>query len=665
MANKFLTSGEQSDIFDDPALTRQKLGIIYGPGGTTQSYDNTLNSLANLSTTAGKIIKCDGSDSFTTIPITTEGESLINGTASIPSNTSDLTNDSGFITSSSIPTSLSSFTNDTNFITSSSIPTTLSTFTNDTNYITSSGVPTALSSFTNDTNFITSSGVPTALSSFTNDTNFITLSTAGTMTNKSIEVDVDSSKTLSFMKSGGLAPVKTILVSQNHNNTSTGNKTIFLPAINFGLSNDILVGQTTTATLTNKTIDYNNNTITNLPSSGIQSGDNISLLTNNSGYITSSSLSGYMPLDGNSTITGTQTFTDVNFTQYGNVLSADGIAKLILGDSNTYISNEKNANLLRINTNRLYVSFNKPLFLTERIFSSVDGIWSRNSSNGNYYVGAGNTSGVDGVGIGTDSPNDTLDVNGTIRITGGSPDYLRIRLSNTFSVGEATNDSVPGVVGNNFPNGSAIIEYTGGQSTINNEGAYIWLNGDTIGIMNTGDTNTFHWYDSDTFPSANSGQHWYISTSGSITNSSDLTLKNNIRYFDDEYDISNSKHKYSQIKFCKYNWKKELKDPSGVKEDFYGIIAQEIEPLFPEMIETDEGGLKMIKQERLQYISYYMIANLIQENDILKAEFTSLKQNTKATQELDKIIREQQVTIKTLEDRIGDLEAIVGQLIDK
>ena len=80
-----------------------------------------------------------------------------------------------------------------------------------------------------------------------------------------------------------------------------------------------------------------------------------------------------------------------------------------------------------------------------------------------------------------------------------------------------------------------------------------------------------------------------------------------------------------KMKFCKYNWKKELKDPSGVKEDFYGVIAQEIEPLFPEMIETDEGGLKMIKQERLQYISYYMIANLIQENDILKAELQSIK----------------------------------------
>ena len=145
------------------------------------------------------------------------------------------------------------------------------------------------------------------------------------------------------------------------------------------------------------------------------------------------------------------------------------------------------------------------------------------------------------------------------------------------------------------------------------------------GIMNTGDNETLHWYDSDNYPTATGELHWKIETDGTIGNTSDLRLKNNIRYFDDEYDISNSMLKYSQIKFCKYNWKKELKDPSGVKEDFYGVIAQEIEPLFPEMIKTDEGGLKMIQQERLQYISYHMIANLIQKNAALEARILALE----------------------------------------
>jgi len=228
--------------------------------------------------------------------------------------------------------------------------------------------------------------------------------------------------------------------------------------------------------------------------------------------------------------------------------------------------------------------------------------------------------------------SDLLDVHGAIRVTGESPDYLRIRLGNYFSVGEATGVAVPETLEAGRPltdnpgAGSAIIEYTGGESDTTNEGAHIWLNGDTIGIMNTGDRGTLHWYDSD-MPSAHttSGRHWQISTSGGIANTSDLTLKNNIRYFDDEYNTSDSMLKYSQIKFCKYNWKKELKDPSGVKEDFYGVIAQEIEPLFPEMIQADAAGLKMLKQERLQYISYHMIANLIQKNADLEARISALE----------------------------------------
>jgi hypothetical protein len=247
------------------------------------------------------------------------------------------------------------------------------------------------------------------------------------------------------------------------------------------------------------------------------------------------------------------------------------------------------------------------------------------------------------LGLGISEPKEALDVRGSLRINslygapGGTfdgyaadPDFLRIRIANTFGVGEPDGQKVPNNV---MANGSAIIEYTGGQRGRDDEGAFIWLNGDTMGIMNTGDTNTLHWYDADVFPDVGSTRHWYISTSGAMTNSSDLTLKNNIRYFDDEYDISNSMLNYSQIKFCKYNWKRELKDPSGVKEDFYGVIAQEIEPLFPEMIKTDEGGLKMIKQERLQYISYHMITNLIQKNADLEARILALE-NKDHTREL-------------------------------
>lgn len=69
---------------------------------------------------------------------------------SIPSKVSDLTNDTGFITSASLPTKVSDLTNDTGFITSSSLPTKVSDLQNDSGFITSSSLPTKTSDLQND-----------------------------------------------------------------------------------------------------------------------------------------------------------------------------------------------------------------------------------------------------------------------------------------------------------------------------------------------------------------------------------------------------------------------------------------------------------------------------------------------------------------------------------
>lgn len=54
---------------------------------------------------------------------------------SIPSKTSDLTNDSGYITASALPTKTSDLTNDSGFITSAALPTKTSDLTNDSNFV--------------------------------------------------------------------------------------------------------------------------------------------------------------------------------------------------------------------------------------------------------------------------------------------------------------------------------------------------------------------------------------------------------------------------------------------------------------------------------------------------------------------------------------------------
>lgn len=60
----------------------------------------------------------------------------------IPTRTSQLQNDSGFITSASVPTKTSQLQNDSGFVTSASVPTKTSQLQNDSGFITSSSLPT-------------------------------------------------------------------------------------------------------------------------------------------------------------------------------------------------------------------------------------------------------------------------------------------------------------------------------------------------------------------------------------------------------------------------------------------------------------------------------------------------------------------------------------------
>ena len=93
----------------------------------------------------------------------------------IPVKTSDLTNDSGFITSDDIPTKLSELINDAGFITITDVPTKLSELLNDVGFITLAdipAIPTNTSQLNNDSGFLTMNTTPVrSVNSQTGDVN--------------------------------------------------------------------------------------------------------------------------------------------------------------------------------------------------------------------------------------------------------------------------------------------------------------------------------------------------------------------------------------------------------------------------------------------------------------------------------------------------------------
>lgn len=134
-----------------------------GGGGGGGSTETDYRNLSNKPQING--VELDGNKSLSTLGIasasdlaattatanaavkdvTVNGSSVVNANkvaaVTVPTKTSDLTNDSNFATTSQIPTKTSDLTNDSNFATTSQIPDSTSDLTNDSGFITDDDVP--------------------------------------------------------------------------------------------------------------------------------------------------------------------------------------------------------------------------------------------------------------------------------------------------------------------------------------------------------------------------------------------------------------------------------------------------------------------------------------------------------------------------------------------
>lgn len=148
--------------YTDNKVSNKMDQVTLATVATTGNYNDLKNkpTLPNLSNLA-KVATSGSYNDLTDCPVLPE----------VPTKVSELTNDSGFITSADlpepvvVPTKTSELTNDSGFITAEAlpefqnVPTKVSELTNDTGYITSADVPTKVSQLTNDSSFITEEGV--------------------------------------------------------------------------------------------------------------------------------------------------------------------------------------------------------------------------------------------------------------------------------------------------------------------------------------------------------------------------------------------------------------------------------------------------------------------------------------------------------------------------
>lgn len=110
---------------------------------------------------------------------------------------------------------------------------------------------------------------------------------------------------------------------------------------------------------------------------------------------------------------------------------------------------------------------------------------------------------------------------------------------------------------------------------------------------------------------------------GTLTQNSDARYKQNIE------PLSNSLHKLLQLSGYQYYWKTDLKRDAGLQ---IGLIAQNVESVFPELVTNDDKGMKSVAYQNL-------VPVLIE-----------------AVKEQQGIIQKQQTTIDDLAKRIEKLE---------
>lgn len=207
------------------------------------------------------------------------------------------------------------------------------------------------------------------------------------------------------------------------------------------------------------------------------------------------------------------------------------------------------------------------------------------SAGGNTYISTGNNTG--NVGVGTTNASSKLTVNGVLEIN-KIADVSTIYFTSSFSEpgyirhsGNNNSAEMRFVASDDFDAGSPGDKFTFGGETggVFTEAMRIQGNGN-VGIKTTAPAQRLHVIGN-------------ILASGTIT-SSDKRYKEGIQ------DLKNSTDLLSSIRPVAYNFRTE-EFPQGQFDDklHYGIIAQELETVLPNLVYTDLEGYKGINYTEL------------------------------------------------------------------
>ncbi|MBZ5545255.1 MAG: tail fiber domain-containing protein [Acidobacteriia bacterium] len=117
----------------------------------------------------------------------------------------------------------------------------------------------------------------------------------------------------------------------------------------------------------------------------------------------------------------------------------------------------------------------------------------------------------------------------------------------------------------------------------------------------------------------------------------------------------------AQLTPVHFSWKAdEFPEMHFGRERSYGLIAQEVEKLFPEMVGQDERGYKTVDYTRLPLLLLQAVRELKAENELLQQVDRELKsENTRLREQMQSQLRAQAAELENLKAELAEGRAVL------
>ncbi|MCP4136283.1 MAG: hypothetical protein GY754_35260 [bacterium] len=130
-----------------------------------------------------------------------------------------------------------------------------------------------------------------------------------------------------------------------------------------------------------------------------------------------------------------------------------------------------------------------------------------------------------------------------------------------------------------------------------------------------------------------------LTVSGAV-NAVSFAQTSDIRYKKDITPLTGSLDKILSLRGVTYNWKtKQFKEKNFSKKRQIGFIAQDVEKIVPELVQTDEKGYKSVSYSQFSVLLVEAVKELKEENSRLKQQVASLKSMNNRVVALEKRLK--------------------------